>query len=181
MAFLATSAPLAFIFESVGGPEVLIILVVILILFGSKNLPKMARNIGRSVEEFRRAARDVSSEIMRADADETPKAIPPADLTETDPGYTPPSGSEYACDGYGNPPEPTPPEQPTEPYQPGGPADAAPAPSADAPPAESAAETTAAPESAPAPATAPESATAPVESAPEAADPNEPPRDGSQV
>lgn len=60
------------LFGTPSGGEVLIILVIILLLFGSKNLPKMARTLGRTLEEFRRAARDVSDEIMRAGEDETP-------------------------------------------------------------------------------------------------------------
>ncbi len=62
------------------GGEILLILFVILLLFGTKNLPKMARTLGRTLEEFRRAARDVSDEIMRADTDaatdDEPKSLP---------------------------------------------------------------------------------------------------------
>lgn len=48
-----------------GGGEILVILAVGLLLFGSKNLPKIARNLGRAMEEFRRATRQVTQEIMR--------------------------------------------------------------------------------------------------------------------
>lgn len=47
-------------------------LLVILLLFGAKNLPKMARTLGRTLEEFRRAARDVSDEIMQSTDDDPP-------------------------------------------------------------------------------------------------------------
>ncbi len=50
-----------------GGGEILLVLVIALLLFGSKNLPKIARSIGRSMEEFRRAAKDVTDEVMRSD------------------------------------------------------------------------------------------------------------------
>lgn len=69
---------MAFIGGSISGGEILIILVVMLLLFGSKNLPKMARNLGRAMEEFRRASREVTDEIMRADLDKdepAPKSL----------------------------------------------------------------------------------------------------------
>lgn len=47
-------------------------LLVILLLFGAKNLPKMARTLGRTLEEFRRAAREVSDEIMQSADDDSP-------------------------------------------------------------------------------------------------------------
>ena len=52
---------------SFGSGEVLLIFVVVLLLFGSKNLPTIARSLGKALEEFRRAARDVSDEIARGD------------------------------------------------------------------------------------------------------------------
>lgn len=74
--------PIAFLGGSTGGGEVLLILVVALLLFGAKNLPQIARSLGRTVEDFRRAARDVKDEIMKADLDEPPPprlpgALPP--------------------------------------------------------------------------------------------------------
>ncbi len=67
------------VFGAPSGGEILLILLVLLLLFGSKNLPKMARTLGRTLDEFRRAAKEVSDEIMHADPD-TPspqsKALP---------------------------------------------------------------------------------------------------------
>lgn len=62
------------------GGEMLFVLLVILLLFGTKNLPGMARSLGRMLEEFRRAARDVSDEIMHAEDESTnpPKPLPGA-------------------------------------------------------------------------------------------------------
>jgi sec-independent protein translocase protein TatA len=51
----------------VGGQEMILILVAILILFGAKKLPEMARNLGRSVESFKRAANQVKQEVVNAD------------------------------------------------------------------------------------------------------------------
>ncbi len=60
------------------GGEILVVLLVILLLFGSKNLPHMARTLGRMMEEFRRAARDVSDEILHADIEsrKSSKSLP---------------------------------------------------------------------------------------------------------
>ncbi len=59
----------------VGGQEMLLILVVMLILFGAKRLPEMARNLGKSVETFKRAAQNVRTEIMNAEVDESSKPV----------------------------------------------------------------------------------------------------------
>jgi len=41
-------------FQNIGLPELLIILVIILILFGATKLPKLARGLGSSVKEFKK-------------------------------------------------------------------------------------------------------------------------------
>lgn len=58
----------AFIFGGApGSGELVVLFLAVLVLFGAKRLPGIARNMGKALEEFRRAARDVSDEIMRAD------------------------------------------------------------------------------------------------------------------
>ena len=76
-------------FGAPSGGEVLLIMMVILLLFGAKNLPKMARTLGKTMEEFRRAAREVSDEIVHADDPPAPNppqrlATPKSDLPEED-------------------------------------------------------------------------------------------------
>jgi len=66
-------------------PDIVLILVVALLLFGPKNMPKMARTIGKSMEEFRRAAREIESEIMKEPEPTTPPPPPPPP-TEATPG-----------------------------------------------------------------------------------------------
>jgi sec-independent protein translocase protein TatA len=44
---------LAFI-RNIGGPEVLIVLAVVLLLFGAAKLPQLARSLGSSAKEFRK-------------------------------------------------------------------------------------------------------------------------------
>ncbi len=41
-----------------GGPELMIILVIILLLFGGSKLPALAKGLGESVREFKKAAKD---------------------------------------------------------------------------------------------------------------------------
>jgi sec-independent protein translocase protein TatA len=45
------------------GPEILIILILVLLLFGARRLPDMARSLGQSVREFRKGIRDMKEEI----------------------------------------------------------------------------------------------------------------------
>jgi len=56
-------------FGSIGTPELLIIMLVILLLFGSKRLPELARGIGKGIRQFRKAMEDVKDEIDLSDID----------------------------------------------------------------------------------------------------------------
>ena len=64
-----------------GGWEIVLILAVVLILFGAKKLPELAKGLGSGIKEFKKATREVSDEIHSA-MDETPpppmqKKLPP--------------------------------------------------------------------------------------------------------
>ncbi|MEZ5304351.1 MAG: twin-arginine translocase TatA/TatE family subunit [Verrucomicrobiales bacterium] len=48
---------------TLGGPELLLIGAVVLLLFGAKKLPQLARGIGRSLGEFKQARKDFDDEI----------------------------------------------------------------------------------------------------------------------
>jgi sec-independent protein translocase protein TatA len=50
-------------FPAIGMPEMLVIMLVVLLLFGSKRLPDLAKGIGKSMKEFKKAAEDVKREI----------------------------------------------------------------------------------------------------------------------
>ena len=62
---------LAFI-GGLGGWEVLIILFVILLLFGAKKIPELARGMGRGIREFKDATKDIKSEIEESMNEDTP-------------------------------------------------------------------------------------------------------------
>lgn len=56
-------------FGSIGTPELLMIMLVILLLFGSKRLPELARGIGKGIRQFRKAMDDVKDEMDLSDID----------------------------------------------------------------------------------------------------------------
>lgn len=59
----------------IGGQELLLILLAVLILFGAKKIPEFARGLGQGIKEFRRASREIQEEIERA-AQEHPSSYP---------------------------------------------------------------------------------------------------------
>jgi len=50
-------------FGSIGTPELIIIMFVILLLFGSKRLPELAKGIGKGIRQFKKAMEDVKDQI----------------------------------------------------------------------------------------------------------------------
>jgi len=56
---------------SIGAPELLVIIVLALIIFGPRRLPEIGRTVGKSMREFRRAASELRAEIEN-DLDEEP-------------------------------------------------------------------------------------------------------------
>ncbi|HEY1023355.1 MAG: Sec-independent protein translocase subunit TatA/TatB [Adhaeribacter sp.] len=69
---MALNNVLAFI-GGLGTSEVLVILVVILIFFGAKRIPELARGLGKGIREFKDATKEIKNDIENAAKDETPK------------------------------------------------------------------------------------------------------------
>lgn len=62
-----TTLPLPFppvgLFGPIGTWEILLILLVLLLLFGAKKLPELAKGMGRSIKEFKKATQEVEDDI----------------------------------------------------------------------------------------------------------------------
>ena len=68
-----------------GGWEIVLILAVVLILFGAKKLPELAKGLGTGIKEFKKATRDVTDEIHTAmeEPPPTPKSLPSSSAQPT--------------------------------------------------------------------------------------------------
>ena len=58
----------------IGGWEMVLIVAVVLILFGAKKLPELAKGLGQGIKEFKKATRDVTDEIHNAMDDDSSKS-----------------------------------------------------------------------------------------------------------
>lgn len=52
----------------IGGQEIIIILLIVLVLFGGKKIPELMRGLGKGVREYKKAVNDLNDEPV-ADAD----------------------------------------------------------------------------------------------------------------
>ena len=59
-------------------PEILLVLAVILIFFGAKKLPELAKGMGQGIKEFKKATRDVNNELERSMDDQPTHSPPPS-------------------------------------------------------------------------------------------------------
>lgn len=53
---------LAFL-QNIGLPELLVVLLIVLLLFGAKRLPEIARGLGRSIQEFKKGVKDIEKNV----------------------------------------------------------------------------------------------------------------------
>jgi TatA/E family protein of Tat protein translocase len=84
---------LAFI-QGLAGPEGILILMIVMLLFGGKKMPEMARGLGKSVREFKKAAAEIEEEVKRAvdtDDHKAPAAVPASLTAPSDHPATPPT------------------------------------------------------------------------------------------
>jgi len=58
---------------NLGAGEILLIVLVVLILFGSKKIPELAQGIGKGMREFKKALNDVQEDIKITDKSESDK------------------------------------------------------------------------------------------------------------
>jgi TatA/E family protein of Tat protein translocase len=85
----------------IGFPEMLVILVVALIIFGPRKLPELGRSLGRSINEFKRASNELRSTLDEEIRAEERKVTPAPGAT--DPAHLPsPAAPETIARGHQN-------------------------------------------------------------------------------
>ena len=73
-------------FLNLGGGEIILILAIVLILFGAKRLPELAKGLGQGIKEFKKATHHASERMDEAIAEVTPtasKRLVPATTSST--------------------------------------------------------------------------------------------------
>jgi sec-independent protein translocase protein TatB len=99
-------------FGTLGGPELFLILVIALIVFGPRKLPEIGKSIGRMMSEFRRASNDFKRTIEdEVEADRLRASVQQIEAPIDAPTGAPGEGAR--TDGA----EPAPPSEPTVPRE----------------------------------------------------------------
>ncbi|MNJ91996.1 sec-independent translocase [compost metagenome] len=62
-------AVLPLFLSDIGGSEIVLILLVILMFFGSKSIPGIARTMGKTMHQIKQASQDVQNEIKKSSGD----------------------------------------------------------------------------------------------------------------
>lgn len=78
------------------GTELLVVLVVILVLFGAKRIPEFAKGLGKGINEFKKASRDVTDAIENESTtppQPAPKPAPAPNTTPQTQTQTPPAAT----------------------------------------------------------------------------------------
>src|ERR1700741_3130924 len=65
-------------FMNLGGPDLIILLLIILVLFGAKKLPELARGMGSGIKEFQKAKDEFTDELHSAGKTDAAKTQTPA-------------------------------------------------------------------------------------------------------
>jgi len=61
---------------NIGTQELIIILIIVLLLFGAKRIPEIARSMGHGIREFKKATREISSNVNPKDEDDEKRPRP---------------------------------------------------------------------------------------------------------
>src|ERR1700739_2403189 len=73
-------------FGNLGAPDLIILLLIILVLFGAKKLPELARGMGSAIKEFQKAKDEFTDELHSAEqTDTTAKTNPPTSTVPQNP------------------------------------------------------------------------------------------------
>ena len=68
-----------------GGWQIVLIVAIILILFGAKKIPELAKGLGSGIKEFKKAAKEVTDEVQNATDDKSAAQTKPATNGQTPP------------------------------------------------------------------------------------------------
>jgi sec-independent protein translocase protein TatA len=88
---------------NLGGPDLIVILLIVLVLFGAKKLPELARGMGQAVKEFQKAKDEFNDELHKAGQPDdkssptvqsTVPQNPPTGAVRPDPNQTIPPGNQ---------------------------------------------------------------------------------------
>ena len=71
-------------FAMLNGWEIFAILAVILVLFGAKKLPELARGLGQGIKEFKKSSREIQEELDHAMDLNSPPPPPPRQITASE-------------------------------------------------------------------------------------------------
>ncbi len=82
---------------NLGGGEIILILALILILFGAKKLPELAKGLGQGIKEFKKATKEVTDEVQSA-MDDHPSPPPQKRLPPTNPQPAEPEHAEQPAE-----------------------------------------------------------------------------------
>ncbi|MEJ8756453.1 twin-arginine translocase TatA/TatE family subunit [Pontibacter sp. H259] len=55
---------------NLGGPELILILLVVIIFFGAKRIPELARGLGKGIREFKDATKEMKNDVQSSVKDE---------------------------------------------------------------------------------------------------------------
>ncbi len=84
-------------FGSLGMPELIVIFVIALIVFGPRKLPELGRSLGRGIAEFKKATNELQSSLEEEIRVEEQRAAVPASTTGAQAStLTPPAGDHVA-------------------------------------------------------------------------------------
>ena len=58
---------------NLGAPEIMLIALVILVLFGAKKIPEFMQGLGKGIREFKKASREIQDELEKPVQDHKPE------------------------------------------------------------------------------------------------------------
>ena len=64
-----------------GAPELIVILIIALLVFGPKRLPDMGRSLGKAIREFRNAGKEIQNDIAESIDEKERDSTKPANKT----------------------------------------------------------------------------------------------------